>query len=129
MGQMRYWLTVVLMLFTVEANGQDMTRDVGDFIAIYTDCEYEKEAETMYFYKCEETKTTSLIILSISIIIHDYETFDQVWAWSDLGKDTNYAIIQHEEDDGTAYYEIFYFSDIKVLGIRRIEDDNLSEEP
>ena len=129
MEQMRYWITLVLMLFAVEVNGQDMTREVGDFIAIYTDCEYEKEAETMYYYKCKETKTTSLFILSMSIIIHDYENFDQVWSWSDLGENTNYAIFQHDDDEGTAYYEIFYLSDYQVYGIRRIEDDNLKEEP
>ena len=128
MGQMRYWI-MVLMLSAVEAKGQDMTRIVGTFIAFHADCEYEKASETTYYYKCKDTITTSDFIQLMSAMIRDYESFNQVIAWTDAGRNVKYAVIQNKEGVREVYYDILYLADYKVFGVRLYDEDNFLIEP
>ena len=129
MGRMRYWITVVWMLFAIEANGQDMTRVVGAFIAFHEDCEYERASETVHYYKCKETKTSSDFVQSMSTMIQDYESFDQVMAWTDLGENIKYTVMQNREGDREVLYDIFYIIDHTTFGISLYNKDKFSEEP
>ena len=117
LGRMRYWITLVLIFFAVEAHGQDFTREVGDLIASHTDCEYLIEHGDIHFYQCEETLTTSQFMVSIHVISLDYETLEQVAGWDDIENGLIMSAIKHTHKEKDQLYIILYGHEKNIFGV------------
>ena len=117
---MRYWITVVLILFAVEAYGQDKTYDLGNAIANNVGCIYMHENDAMRFYLCDEAMTLSLFVNLISKFTKKYESIEMIGDWIDIDDETKSSVVKQISDHDYQLFLIIYGNNPNVFAITRL---------
>lgn len=110
---MKHLLTAALIFFTAEMYGQDKTSELGNAIAIATDCSFMETEDDSYFYKCSEYLDIPAFKTYISLFLMKREEIEQIMAWTIIEEGAQGMMILYEGE----YYAVVYNQNANVFAI------------